>query len=469
MNKIDVETRGPVRHAARQGGFAYVMALIMLALFASLAAAFAADVNLDLRKADNQLCVNKTRLQAESGIAFYSRTLQEIALPPGVVGQEALDALATSLRAKLDGTVNLVGQSVGYDGTQISIPHIVLDENGNGFAATLSLNPDQTVCLVVRGRNGSCTRQVKLDFEVVEGKFAEFDYGLASKGKIKLTGNARIKSANEPSEATVLGATYSDLEAARLTGNCEIDGDLLISNPKAHATLIGNIAIGGASQQSGDIHDHVRIGVGDVEFPEADPSAFEPFATNVVDSSTNTSGKKTFVNIRILAGTDPTFAGNITLKGVTFIETPNKVTFTGNLQIDGVIVTQDAGEGGLDDNYLHFTGNTVTSGVESLPDDQSEFAGLKELDGTFLLAPGFSAKFTGNFGTVNGAMAADEFRMTGNAAGTVRGPIINWADTPFKMTGNARVTIDRSGSSTLPRGFIMPSGLDPLPRTYQEL
>lgn len=468
MNKTDLETRGLARHAARQGGFAYVMALIMLALFASLAAAFAAEVNMGLRKADNQLHVSQTRLQAESGIAFYSRTLQEASLPPGVAGQEALDALAASLSAKLDGTANLVGESVGYDGTQISIPHIVLDDSGNGFSAMLSLNPDQTVCLVVRGRNGSCTRQVRLDFEVVQGKFTEFAYGVACKGKIKLAGNAQIKGANEASEATVLGATYSDLEAARLSGSCELDGDLLISNPKAHATLIGNVAVGGASQRSGDIHDHVRIGVGDMAFPEADPSVFESFATNVVDRSTRTSGRKTFVNVRILAGTDPTFAGNITLKGVTFIETPNKVTFTGNLNIDGVIVTQDAGEGGLDDNYLHFTGNTVTRGVESLP-DQPEFAGLKELGGTFLLAPGFSAKFTGNFGTVNGAMAADEFRITGNAGGTVRGPIINWSDTPFKMTGNARVTIDRSGSSELPHGFITASGLNPLPRTYQEL
>ena len=468
MSKTDLQTRGPVRHAARQRGVAYVMALILLALVASLAAAFAAEVNMDLRQADNQLRLNKTRLQAESGIAFYSRTLQEIALPPGVVGQEALDALATSLRAKLDGTVNLVGQSVGYDGTQISIPHIVLDENGNGFSATLSLNPDQTVCLVVTGRDGSCTRRVRLDFRVVARKSVKFDYGVASKGKIKLTGNARVKGANDPAEADVLGGTYSDLEAAKLTGNCELDGDLVISNPNAHVTLIGNIAIGGASQQSGDIYDHVHIGVGEVEFPEADPSVFEVFATNVVDSSTVTSGNKTFSNIRILAGTDPTFAGNITLKGVVFVETPNKVKFAGNLNLIGVVITEDAGDGELDGNYIHFTGNTSTQGVESLP-DQSEFAGLKVLPGTFLLAPGFSVKFAGNFGTVNGAMAADEFKIAGNAGGTVHGPVINWGDTEFMLTGNSNITIDRGGSFELPQGFTTGAGLSPMSGTYQEL
>ena len=466
MKKADLHRRTSVRPTVRRGGFAYVLALILLALVVSLAAAFAAEANMSLRKADNQVRVNKARLRAESGIAFFSRTLQDVLLPSGVASQEAIDALASSLASRLDGTANLTGQSVGYDGTQISVPRIIIDENGGGFSAALSLNADETICLVVTGRDGNCTRRVRLDFQVVEEK--SFAYGVASRGKVKLTGNAQIKGANDPSEANVLGASYSDPEAAKMTGNCKLDGDLLVSNPSAHVTLTGNISIGGASQASDEIYEHVYIGVGEVEFPEADSSIFESFATNIVDSSTSTSGNKTFVNIRILPGTDPTFAGDIVLKGVVFIETPNKVTFAGSLNIIGVVVTQDAGEGELDDNYVHFTGNTSTSGVEALP-DQPEFTGLKALPGTFLLAPGFSVKFTGNFGTVNGAMAAGELNFTGNAGGTVRGPIITWSDTDFEMVGNASLTIDRSGSNELPRGFTAGSKLLPLPGTYEEL
>jgi len=152
---------------------------------------------------------------------------------------------------------------------------------------------------------------------------------------------------------------------------------------------------------------------------------------------------------------------------VTFIDTPNEVTFLGDLDVIGPIVTEDAGDDALDQNRLHFSGNTSTHGAEALP-DEAQFAGLKELPGTFLLAPGFSAQFTGNFGTINGTMAADEFGFTGDATGTVHGWVINWGDTEFTMGGNASLTIDHEGLDEKPFGFKMPSILSPLPETYEE-
>lgn len=90
------------------------------------------------------------------------------------------------------------------------------------------------------------------------------------------------------------------------------------------------------------------------------------------------------------------------------------------------------------------------------------------LPGTFLLAPGFAVKFSGNFGTINGTIAADEFKYTGNAGGTVHGWAINWGDTELTMTGNANLEIDRSGLERLPEGFVLPMRLSPVPATYEE-
>ena len=84
------------------------------------------------------------------------------------------------------------------------------------------------------------------------------------------------------------------------------------------------------------------------------------------------------------------------------------------------------------------------------------------------MAPGFSVKFGGNFGTINGTIAADEFQYSGNARGTVHGWVLNWGDTELAMSGNARLTIDRSGLDELPSCFAVPSRLSPVPETYEE-
>ncbi len=294
-----------------------------------------------------------------------------------------------------------------------------------------------------------------------------FDYGIASRGRIIMTGNARVLGVNDPHEADILSATYSTPEAVRLTGNPTIDGDVSTCSPFSYVSITGNPDIGGHTDWD-VIQDHIHTGIGDVAFPEIDPTVFEPFATNLVDSSTNTNGNRTFENIRIAAGTNPTFSGNTTIRGVVFIEAPNEVRFTGNLDFTGVIVTEDAGEDAYDDNTIRFTGNMTSAGVEDLP-DTPQFADLREMPGSMLLAPGFGVHFTGNFGTVNGALAADQFMMTGNSGGIVRGPIICYSDSDFTLTGNAHFSIDRSHYESEPPGFAQSSTMAPAPDTYREL
>jgi len=453
--------------AGARRGVAYVLAVIALAIFAALAAALASQTGMGLRKASNQALIQATRHDAESGMAYFSLLLRGTRLSGELAGQELLEALASSLRGRLEGTANLGGQTVSYDGTQIVIPHISTDGRGAGFGGIVRLADSGSIRLTVTGREADCLKRVRMDFGFTPWRSPAFDYGIATRGSIELTGNPDIVSVGDRLHASLLAATFSELEAIALTGNACVGGDLFVSNPDAYVSLTGNVSVGGETQD-GDIEEHIHIGIGEVEFPEPDPGVFEPFATNIVDGKTKTNGNRTFTNIRILANTNPNFSGNITLKGVVYIESPNRVTFSGNLDVIGVIVTEDARQRDPDDNSIQFTGNSSTRGVEYLP-DTPEFAGLRELTGTFLLAPGFSVKFAGNFGTINGAMAAQEFRFTGNAGGTVRGPIIGWGDSEFVMTGNAHVTIDRQDSAGLLPGFVNTANFLPLPRTYEEM
>ena len=127
----------------------------------------------------------------------------------------------------------------------------------------------------------------------------------------------------------------------------------------------------------------------------------------------------------------------------------------GNLNVTGVIVTQDAGDNVYETNTVKFSGNTTVRGVEELP-AETQFAELRQMPGAFLLAPGFGAQFTGNFGTVSGCMAADQYKFTGNAGGTIKGGIINYGDTDFELVGNSTITIDRSDTPDVPPGFSVP-------------
>jgi hypothetical protein len=106
--------------------------------------------------------------------------------------------------------------------------------------------------------------------------------------------------------------------------------------------------------------------------------------------------------------------------------------------------------------------------VDTLPNDPA-FQGLKALSGTALLAPGFAVSFHGNFGTINGTLAAGQFVWGGNAGGTIRGSIINWGDTVYQMGGNPLITIDRSGGIGNLPGLVSRSKLTALASTYQEV
>ncbi|MCJ7544022.1 MAG: hypothetical protein MUP47_05555 [Phycisphaerae bacterium] len=447
----------------RKAAFACILALILLAIMAALGAALAAGSCLGVVQSANQASIQCSLLQSESGLSYLMYTLRDVTLPAEVTGQDLLNALAAALQTRLNGTPNLAGAQVTVLGSTISIPSITTDQGY--FRATISLAADNVFNLTVAGSDGKTTRSVGMSINAEGGSSSIFEYGVASRSAVSLTGNASVYGANDPNEAKILSTTYTNLEAFRLTGNCHIDGDIYSANPDSYATITGNVVVGEASGSA--IQDHIHIGVGDVDFPEADPTIFEPFATNIVDANTPTGGNRTFTNIRIKANTNPNFSGNTTIRGVVFVEAPNEVRFTGNLNLTGVIVTEDAGDNVYTTNTIRFTGNTAFQGVENLP-NTPEFAQVRLMPGTSLLAPGFGVTFTGNFGSVGGCMAADAFTWTGNASGTIHGSIINYGDSAFTLTGNSRITIDRSGSPQIPPGFAIPRRLSPVASSYRE-
>ena len=56
------------------------------------------------------------------------------------------------------------------------------------------------------------------------------------------------------------------------------------------------------------------------------------------------------------------------IQGVLYIETPNNITFNGNVNVQGVIVTQNNPLGNLSTNILNFSGNVTATPVNTLPE-----------------------------------------------------------------------------------------------------
>ena len=436
------------------------LTMIFLVIAVSLAGVLISSGSVGLQQSVNQIEAHQARLAAESGVGYLSALIHEIPLSGSE--NQYISLVSEGLNSAM------IATTVYTQGSSLYVPSVTI-ENGEGgsFSAQISKSGD-TFLLVVNGVSGGTSRTVTMEMAVGRNSNNSiFENGFLLGGKLTMSGNAKFVGLNNPSEAKVFTNYTAGNETFDFSGNDSLDGDLYAANSDGYASISGNVSIGGESAGNENIWNHVHFGEPPVELPRPDTSVFEPYATNTLSGSTN--GKKTFTNIRIPANTNPHFSGNITFKGVVYIESPNKVTFSGNLDITGVIVTEDPGSGQSADNYLHFTGNTSAQGVENLP-DEAQFAELRDMPGSAILAPGYEMKFSGNFGTVGGALAAEKFTLVGNAGGTVKGPVISYSDATFDMTGNAELTIDRSDYDKVPPGFT--SGqiiLTPVMNTYMEL
>ena len=450
----------------KQSGMAMVLALVLVAIFASLAIAFAAGTDFNARQSSSLADVCGARLQAESGVSYFVSLFSQNTFPPTADSGQALsDAVASCLSDNLDGSGNLAGQSVSYDGNTISVPEILVNGTDQGFSAHLSLEGNENVRLVVTGRDGTVSRTVRIDLGLIPDASAVFGYGVASRGRIAMWGGAEILGVNDPVEGSVLSALPSG-EAISMRGRCTVDGDLSASGSSSYVSFRGNNnSVGGTSDMNEILTEHVHLGVPDPDFPEVDTSAFEPFATTVIDASWGNLNGGTYNNVRIAAETDPQFGNNVTINGVIYIESPNVVVFKSDCVINGVVITETGT--GNSSCTIEFRSTVTANSVETLP-DTPEFADLKLLTGTFLIAPGFEVHFKGQANSFNGAMAADKVDMWGHTSLTAKGFVIGLSDKDLTLHGNATINIDQDGVDDTPAGFNLPMVLFPLMDTYVE-
>ncbi|MHC4981944.1 MAG: hypothetical protein ACYTF6_02105 [Planctomycetota bacterium] len=444
-----------------RNGAAYVIALLLLTLLFTLAIGMATTADLSLQKGENCRKAAEARMAAESGLAFMLQVLEDVRLPGSTTSENFYENLQAVLAARLDNTANFAGETVLNTGASVFVPDCTVD--GKSFCSWFTQLTENTCQLKVRGSYGGIGRHLTVELSLQPELPAAFDYGLACRGPISISGNARILGVNDSLEASVLTCTQQ-LDALQLSGNTQVSGDLYVVGSDSYVTVSENAEVAGHTDPV-QIAEHVHQGVDSPDFPQIDVSPIAALATYTLQP-TDPNNQSVLNNVRIPAGMNPTFASDITINGVIYVEAPNVVSFESKCTLNGIVVTQDNTEP-IDNCRLWFGGNVEAFGVDALP-DTPEFAAVKEQRGTFIAAPGFSVTFSGNFSAINGSIAADQLTFSGTAEGVVNGSVIALKDLPTTISGTVDIYVDRQSVEQDPAGFIKSIALVVIPDSYVE-
>lgn len=455
-------------------GIALFAALIFVAVFSALSVAMFAMSQSNSIAAINLHSGNLARASAESGLEVIRYYIEQITIDGTVAENDRFDSLANQLVTLINNTDG--GTAVFHDTYEphihvgFSSSPIALSSTGdNGFYARITPNATDGVNISITGESGEINRTLAGGFSFGVRKNSVFDFGVATKGPLSLQGNILLDGFNISVESDVYIESAGYNNALEIIGNSQIAGDVKIVNPDGYVTLQGGKAGIGGETGVAAIENHVDIGVEETEFPVPNTSHFEQYVTGETLDATDSAtfaADGVFENIRIAAGTNPSFSGNVQLNGVIFIETPNVVTFSGNVDITGIII----GDGDVNDdsgtNQINITGNVSSNSVADLPESYGD---LREETGTFMMAPGFAVSMGGSFDTLNGCIAANGVEFFGNAGGIIGGSVINYATTPMEFSGNADLLFNRSGITEIPAGFVPEIVIHYDPTGYDEV
>ena len=454
-----------VRRQTRTGAV-LVISMIFVLLFSALGVCLAAMSGTNVQLARNQQQGGRALNSAHSGLDVIRYYLRDITVSDSISPEYRLQSVANVLQSKLTaaGVTNI---SVSYDaGTRtITIPSVTLDSQDNqDFAATIDFGADfDTVNLTITGNSNQMNKQVAISYAFSTIGNPIFDFGIATKGPLDMQGNVDIDGFNENIEASVYIESLNSVFALDMTGKSSIAGEVKIANPAAVVDIASSSSVHGASGEAA--MQYVAIGADLCDFPVPNPTEFESYIQSTFNSGDPTSNV-TLTNVEIPANTNPSFSGHAVIRGIMYIRAPNTVTFTGNAEVHGLILCEGDWLNPDENSYLDFGGTVDSYDVSTLPQD--EFGQLVDQTGTFILAPGFSVYFRGDFTTLNGVIAASGIQFQGNAGGTINGSVINYSDEVMSLAGNTDLIFNRSGMQKVPAGFEPTQILNFIPDSYSE-
>jgi type II secretory pathway pseudopilin PulG len=454
-------------------GMALIMAMIFIAVFSTLSAVIVTKTSRNVQTAANHRRGNRAYENALSGLEYMRYWLDRVEMPYTITPAKRFEEARDYVYGEADPAGVTVTTTYDSDGdpNSFSISNFAISTD-NKFTATVYKTSNLDIVQVcVTGTSNSLERNVTIDYKITTRSHNVFDFGVATRGPLDLSGSAGLLGTQVAADVYIesVSAGYE----LSLIGKSQITGDVQLTNPgntDDTVHLQGGAAAIGSENGADAIANHVTTGVAPVEFPVPVPTYFAKYIETVYDPNTMTLSNGEHRNIKIPAGSsttdNPMEITGATFNGILYIEAPNSVTFLGSTTINGLIV----GAGDVSDNScsnkISFLGNVISNSVATLPDDYGE---LRSETGTFLLAPGFMTIFSGDFETLNGAIASNGVKFLGNAGGVIAGSVLNYSNNIMELSGNNDLTFMATAENVVPAGFGPEFVVTCLTTTYSEV
>jgi hypothetical protein len=440
---------------------ASVIAMLYLTLFSTLAVGYYAATSVSNEVAHNDQEISKAMFAAESGLDFMRYQLSTVVIPGSAKQSDLLQHVYDGLSAQMDGTGNLGTATIGFSGGAIQVPAgngTIKLADGSQFSATVtSVGADVRVQVAGRFNSTQVSRHVQLDFRLAQNNSPIFDYGLATRGRITMTGASFVKGATDAKRGSIL-STWDATATAINISTAIISGEVSLTNSGGAVT--GSGTIGGTNVPA---KWPIHKGIGQPEFPSVDTSAFAQYLVGKETVITGSTDAAYLKNIRIKKNANPNFSGGPTIEGVIYIEAPNKVLFSGGAHITGVIVVDNPDEATSTNSITIEKGGTL-NGPENLSES---FGELRNLTGAAILAPNFGLVMTGGSATVGGTTIVKSLLLSGGSGGTFNGSLILTGNSTLSMSGGSGITISGPPAGSI-AGVKFSGSYQPLMETYLE-
>ena len=467
--------RNDIRHGGprfrRRRGVTAVLAMIFMVLIGALALGFYSQTMTATRVSNNDQKGARALSAAESGIQFMRFHLARTDLPPDTTNAQLLVELHKDLKAALELSGNLAGGTIGLADGAISIPAeagamVTVDPvTQSGFSVRISggggKDGNGVVCHI-SGYSGAgalrANKQVRLDFRREPYEGLVLNNAVATRGRFTMIkgGLGGVAGVSDDSIASVTSA-YAVSPAVVVAGGF-VGGDVGVIGHNLTSITGGSVA--GTTDLFAINKDHVKV-VTPPAFPYVDTSIFEQYATGKFN--VNATNLK---NVRVPAGTNPVFTGNVTIQGVMFVESPNVVEFRGNARMEGFIIFEQTGNSAV--NRIDARGN-VTYG--DLPSG-SQFDALRAITGISILAPTATVSLSGSVDSqLRGNVIVGSFENAGSADVRLdKGSIVTLDQTATSAVFNGKaIKFSETGLGNMPSaGVRFGSRLLPQDGTYAE-
>ncbi|HUT47138.1 MAG TPA: pilus assembly PilX N-terminal domain-containing protein, partial [Sedimentisphaerales bacterium] len=188
---------------SRNRGAVLIISMIFLVIFSALAVSMAAMSGTNVQIAENHRKADRARACAESGFDVIRFWLSRVSISGTTAEDLKFSQIANSLQDELT-SESITNVTTSCDGSAITIPSVTLDSPGQkSFYGTITPLDNETIQIDITGVYGSITRTIRAHYNFGERANNVFDFGVATKGPLSLSGNIELEGVNVSVEASV--------------------------------------------------------------------------------------------------------------------------------------------------------------------------------------------------------------------------------------------------------------------------